>query len=133
IVIAPLLAVLLGGGVSFRASAESIGAEVRPLLHRGTSRAEILESWSPPRLRDLNRRVQHAILGNKTWWRDQLAHLRPGETMPYDAKIGLTPDEYREFMSLVRDSIVMKPTKTVDVVIQSTPAGWKFGKSTDVE
>ena len=53
-----LLLLVLFLGSSAGASAQSVGGEVRPLLRRGTSKAEVLESWSPPRLRALNRRVQ---------------------------------------------------------------------------
>jgi hypothetical protein len=115
------------------ASAQSAGAEVGSLLRRGTSKVEVLESWSPPRLRALNKRVQRGILSNKDWWRDRVSHLRPGEVMPYDPKLGLTPAEYREFLTLNQDSVLMRPTKTADVVIESTPRGWRFGKATDVE
>jgi len=128
-----LLLLVLFLGSSAGASAQSVGAEVRPLLRRGTSKAEVLESWSPPRLRALNRRVQHAILSNKDWWRDQLAHTKPGEVVPYDPKLGLTPAEYGEFIRLAQDSVLMKPVRTVDVVIESVPSGWRFGKSNAVE
>jgi hypothetical protein len=126
-----LLAVLLAGPTG--ASTPSVGAEVRPLLHRGTLKAEMLELWGPPRLARLTKRVQHGILANKDWWRAQVARLKIGQVMPYDSKFGLTPAEYREFLTLQQDSVVMKPTKTVDLVIESTPGGWRFGKSTDVE
>jgi len=117
---------------SARASAESVGAEVRPLLHRGTLKAEVMESWSPRRLRELNKRVQHAILANKDWWRDQLAHTKPGEAVPYDPKLGLTPAEYGEFVTLMQDSVFLRPARTIDLVVLSTPAGWKFGKATPI-
>jgi hypothetical protein len=111
----------------------SVGAEVRPLLHPGTSKAELLEAWAPPRLGRLTKRVQHGILANKDWWRAQVARLKPGEVMAYDPKFGLTPAEYREFLTLEQDSVVMKPVKTVSVVIESTPGGWRFSKWTEVE
>ena len=126
-----LLIILFGSSVS--ASAESIGAEVRPLLHRGTLKAEVMESWSPRRLRELNKRVQHAILANKDWWRDQLAHTKLGEPVPYDPKLGLTPAEYGEFVTLMQDSVLLRPARTVNLAVLSTPAGWKFGKATAYE
>lgn len=126
-----LLTTLLAGPTG--ASAQSVGAEVRPLLRQGTSKAEILELWAPPRLAKLTKRVQHGILANKVWWREQVVRLKPGEVMPYDPKFGLTPAEYQEFLTLQQDSVVMKPVKTVDVVIESTPGGWRFGKATGVE
>lgn len=108
----------------------SIGALVRDLLDRNTFNAEQLVDHQPARLIELQKKVNRGILSNKPWWRDQMAHLRPGELPAYDKRLGVTRDEYREYLTLARDSIEMQPSKTVYVALEPTRAGWKFGAMT---
>jgi hypothetical protein len=111
--------------------AQSLGAQLRGLLPRGRVTVEVLEMWSPPRLTVLTQRLQQAIQADPAWWQEHVRKGVPGEPLPYDAKLGLTEAEYRDFLAL-SDSVQMKTARTAEVVIESSQAGWRFGPASSI-
>jgi hypothetical protein len=111
--------------------AQSLGAQLRGLLPRGRVTVEVLEMWSPPRLTVLTQRLQQAIQADPAWWQEHVRKAVPGEPLPYDAKLGLTEAEYRDFLALT-DSVQMKPVRTADIVIEPSPGGWRFGTASSI-
>lgn len=121
-----LLVSLLCGVCVSALVGQTPGTRVRTLLPRPRFNVEVLELWTPPRLTLLTQRLQQAVQADPTWWQEHVRRAVPGEPLPYDPKLGLSEPEYRELLSL-NDSIQMKPGRTVEVVLEPTPVGWRFG------
>ena len=58
----------------------------------------------PPRETELFKKMQAAISQDRQWFSDAIKNTKPGEPLPYDPKLGLTPDEYKEFLDLGRQA-----------------------------
>ena len=112
-------------------SAQSPGTRLRALLPRGRITVEVLEMWSPPRMVLLTQRLQQAIQADPSWWQEHVRRGVPGEPLAYDARLGLTEPEYREYLALT-DSMRMKPARTTDVIIEPSQSGWRFGAASSI-
>lgn len=54
----------------------------------------------PPRAAVLFKKMQAALNENREWFSEAVKNNKPGEPLPYDEKLGLTPGEYKEFLAL---------------------------------
>ena len=54
----------------------------------------------PPRAGELFRKMQASLARYPEWLSAAVKANKPGEPLPYDEKLGLTPDEYKEFLAL---------------------------------
>lgn len=105
-------------------AAQSAGALLAPLLPATTVQAEVLREWAPPRLQELAGRIQQAARADPEWFRQHVAASKPGQPLPYDARLGVTEEEYREFLAL-STTLEYRPALTVPLALMSTPAGWR--------
>jgi hypothetical protein len=112
-------------------AAQSIGAKVRDLISTGRVQAEVLEMWAPPRLTALSQTLQQAIQNDPSWWQGHVRNTEPGKPLAYDPKFGISQAEYNEFLVLT-DSVRMLPARTVELLIESTNGGWRFGNASAV-
>jgi len=106
-------------------AAQSAGALLTPLLPPTRVEAELLREWAPPRLQELATRIQQAARADPEWFRQHAAAATPGEPLPYDARLGVTEEEYREFQALSK-SLEFRPALTLPLALASTPAGWRI-------
>lgn len=119
------------GSLSTEAVAQSNNRELRSLLPAGALAVEVLSPWSPQRLALLTSRVQQAAAANPGWFRTAAAAAAPGRPMAYDARLGLSREEYDELLALT-DSVTVRPSGTGTVVVESTPFGWRLASTTSI-
>jgi hypothetical protein len=62
----------------------------------------------PPRMEELSKKLARAIAKNPDWWADHLKKAKPGEPVAYDVRLGLTKEEYEEYLSLVKKAVFKK-------------------------
>lgn len=87
-------AILLQAQTEFR-------SEIEKLLPPAECKADVMGIVFPKRVQELTRKLQVAIATNKDWWLDYIKqNAKPGEPLPYDKKLGMTKNEYAEFLSL---------------------------------
>ena len=103
--------------------------DVSSILAPGALVVERLETYTPPRFLLLSSKLQSAAQRNPTWFRAQAAMAKPGEPLPYDERLGVTRDEYTEFLQLV-DSMALKPVGTDTILVTPTASGWRFEQGT---
>ena len=106
-------------------AAQSSGALLLPLLPATTVEAELLQEWAPPRLQELAGRIQEAARADPEWFRRHVEASTPGEPLPYDARLGVTAEEYREFQAL-STTLEFRPALTVPLTLARTPTGWRM-------
>ena len=70
------------------------------VLVAGQLTVDVMELAASRRFTQLAGRLQKAARENPTWWLDHSKKSKPGEPLPYDARTGLSEDEYREFLAL---------------------------------
>lgn len=56
----------------------------------------------PPRAAELFKKMQASLARNPEWLSAAVKANKPGEPLPYDERLGLTPEEYQEFLALNR-------------------------------
>jgi hypothetical protein len=75
-------------------------AVVGRLLPVGTFTVDAMDLRASPRHAELGARIQAAAQQNAAWLQEQVRRARPGEPLPYDARLGVTREEYAEFLRL---------------------------------
>ncbi len=75
-------------------------ADPRSFIHEGRFMADVMMPVAPPRMAELAARLQQAAKADPEWFREQVKLARPGEPLPYDARMGLTQAEYADFIAM---------------------------------
>jgi hypothetical protein len=92
-------------------------AQIRKLLPADGTRADVMQLVAPPRLNLLTAKLQQAAQKQPEWWIDQLHKAKPGEPLPYDPRLGLTKEEYKELLSLW-GAFSLRKTRTVRLSVK---------------
>lgn len=101
------LCVALAAGSSLAQKTAST-SDVAELLPADGKAVDVMQVQAPPRLAEFARKLQQAAAKNPDWWRAHVQKAKPGEPLPYDARLGLTKKEYEEFLSLSSKMTLMK-------------------------
>jgi hypothetical protein len=103
-----------------QASAASAAAldSVRALLRPGTFQVDVMDVAASPRLMELTQKLQAAIRADPAWFQEAVSRAAPGRPLPYDARLGLTEPEYREYLRLASTLGLHKVTAALLTVRQ---------------
>ena len=74
--------------------------EARSYIPSGEVLAKRMDLAYSDRAVELATRLQAAVAKNDEWWIDYVKNAVPGEPLPYDERMGLTEEEYREYLAL---------------------------------
>jgi hypothetical protein len=110
------LYVALGAGSSLAKQTASV-PEVGELLPADGTAIDVMELKAPPRLEALNKKLQQAVAKDPDWWLAHVQKAKPGEPLPYDARLGLTKEEHGEYLSLTK-KITLTKVKAAKVRVQ---------------
>lgn len=94
---------------------------VQDILRPGTHEVEIYELQRSPRYAELNERLKTATRQNAAWWIEQ-SKQHMGKPIPYDERLGLSPEEYSDWQTL-RTLKVYVPTGKATLTITSNGSG----------
>jgi hypothetical protein len=83
-------------------------SEVEGLLPADQVTVDVMELKPPARLAELTKQLQEAAKANPQWWLRMVKKAKPGEPLPYDPKMGLTKEEYAEFLRLGNEMVLNK-------------------------
>ncbi|GJM23811.1 MAG: hypothetical protein DHS20C16_02260 [Phycisphaerae bacterium] len=71
------------------------------MIPKGRVDVQILELGAPPRAHELMKKMMAGMSSNSEWYANFVReHAQPGEPLPYDARMGITKEEYDEFLGL---------------------------------
>jgi hypothetical protein len=111
------LVVLSSFAPSGRAAAQAFSLDsVRALLPPDTLTVDAMDLAPSPRMVELSQKLQAAVRQNAEWFQEQVRNARPGEPVPYDARLGLTQAEYEEFLRLASSMELRKVAEAPLVV-----------------
>jgi len=102
-----VLCLALGADSSLAQQTASI-PELGDLLPPDGAAVDVMELRAPLRLEELTKKLQQAVANDPDWWRGHVQRARPGEPLPYDARLGLTQKEYTEYLSLAEKITLTK-------------------------
>jgi len=104
-------------------------ADVAALLPADGVTLDVMEPVMPKRLEELAIRVQAALVKDPAWSQAFISRAKPGESLPFDEKLGLTRAEYDEFLALSREARLGKVgTATLRVERKGDIAVLLFGE-----
>jgi hypothetical protein len=75
----------------------------RDVLAAGNYTVDIMTEDFSPRQLELGNRMQQAVAKDPNWWLGMVKSAEPGKPLPYDHRMGLTRDEYAEFLKLAEN------------------------------
>jgi hypothetical protein len=107
--------------------AAEVPAVFAGLLEKDTPvRAQIGIVMPPPEIEKYVVKVEEAARKNPEWFKEVSAKAKPGAPLPFDEKLGITKEEYDEYLKLwaARE---FKPKEDVALVLrQSGPDQWSI-------
>lgn len=96
----------------------NIQSDLKMLLPNGKVKADIMDGvLQNPRQAELTKKFQSAIKENYDWFLEYMKTVPEGEPLPYNAKLGLTKEEYIELMGFM-DNVEVVSTGKEDIVIE---------------
>ncbi|MBW3572925.1 MAG: hypothetical protein KY467_17650 [Gemmatimonadetes bacterium] len=112
------LAALFALAPSGRGAAQAFPLDsVRAILPPGTLRVDAMDLAPSPRMTELSQKLQAAIQQNAAWFQQHVRSATPGEPLPYDTRLGLTREEYDEFLRLA-GSMELKKVAEAPLVVR---------------
>jgi len=76
--------------------------DIESLLPADGTVMDVMELKAPPRLEELAAKLQQTVAKDPEWWLAHVRKAKPGEPIPYDARLGLSKEEFDEFLSLAK-------------------------------
>jgi hypothetical protein len=108
-----LIIIMLGSiPAMIYAQQESSSIELKDVLPSDGKEVDVMELQFPARMQELTQKMQQAIAKDPDWLPEVLKKLKPGETLPYDERLGLSKEQYEEYLGLTKKMTLTK-TKTV--------------------
>ena len=82
--------------------------EVVDLVPQDGSTVDIMQLMAPRRLEELTAKILQFATRDQEWWQAHIKKRAPGEPLPYDSRMGLSKEEYDEFLVLYNEMSVKK-------------------------
>jgi hypothetical protein len=70
------------------------------LLPADGADVDVMRLTASPREQELAAKLQRAVAQDPVWWKGHVAKAKIGEPLAYDARLGLTREEYAEYQTL---------------------------------
>jgi hypothetical protein len=110
----------------------NLSTQIEKLLPSGKCHADLMEVSWPARFKDLSIKMQAAISTNKDWWMNYVKeNSNAGGPLPYSPKIGLTQEEYEEFLS-VGEKRTLEKVQTCTLQIKTNNDVYEFDGGEDL-
>jgi hypothetical protein len=91
-------------------------------LPNGKVKADVMILVAPPRASELGAKMLAAVQKNQQWFLAYVRSATPGEPLPYDPRLGMTSQEYAEYLRLLSQTTLRKSGET-ELVFKRTPNG----------
>lgn len=110
----------LWAGVAFTSATGQEPAravELKDVLPKDEAAVAVMQIGASPRIALLTKKLQEAAAEDPDWWQAHVKKAKPGEPLPYDPKIGLSKEEYQEYLDLAK-TLGLTKLKTVKVRVK---------------
>lgn len=92
------------------------------LLPRKTVRADVMTVRNPKRMEELGKKFQEGAASKREWWLEYLRENAEKRPLPYHENMGLTREEYAEFLKLGSGQTLEKDTE-IQLLATKTEGG----------
>src|SRR5579862_7530439 len=93
------VAILICFGLrAFAGDSSTPSFKLSEVLPVGQREIELMAVQFSPRHAELSQKMQGSLATNKDWLLDQIKRAKPGQPLDYDIRIGLSKDEYAEYL-----------------------------------
>lgn len=96
----------LGSGTGGGSTAANGLPSVEQLLPANGQTVDVMDVVISDRLQQISRKFQAAVQRDPEWFQQLVQRTKPGETLPYDSRMGVTEEEYRELQQLAQQSML---------------------------
>jgi hypothetical protein len=122
-----LIPLLVAAFAASSLSAQEVPAVFSGLLQAGVpARGQIGMVVPPMEIDKFVAKVEASARKEPEWFREFSAAAKPGVPLPYDERLGLTKEEYAEYLALWNKR-EFKPVEEVMLILRESPAGvWKI-------
>jgi hypothetical protein len=80
----------------------------------GTYKADVLKRGMPVEAQDIGHRLQANMKANQEWFQAYLKeHRKPGESLPYHEKFGISEAEYKIFLTAAKQMTLQKSGEAI--------------------
>ena len=84
----------------------------------GRIAVDVMASTPQDRVQQLSEKIQAAAVQNQTWFLEQVKNAKPGEPVPYHARLGVTEDEYKEYLVLIANPNPIRKAATTTLTVE---------------
>ncbi len=103
-----VLVFLVAGPFELRAQKQPTSPSVEALLPSDATTVDVMQITYPPGMEELTKKLAQAIAKNPDWWAEHVKKAKPGEPVAYDARLGLSQDEFTEYLALSKKAAYKK-------------------------
>jgi hypothetical protein len=103
----------------------NLSFEIKKLLPAGKCNVDVMDVAYPKRFLELTEKLQASIVTNRNWWIDDVKKASPGEPLAYDPKLGMTKEEYAEYLSL-GEQRKMEKVRSAIIQVETNANSFKF-------
>jgi len=93
--------------------------ELEDLFPSDNVLADVMALQFPPRMNELYARLKAAAAANREWFDGYVKEHARESSLPYDPKLGLSAEEYSEYL-LLRRGVKLEKTKEVELKVNRT-------------
>jgi hypothetical protein len=108
---------LVASSIELRAQKQPTSPSVEALLPSDGTTADVMQMTYPRGMDELTKKLAQAIAKNPDWWAEHVKKAKPGQPVAYDVRLGLTQEEYTEYLSLSKKA-VFKKVKTAKLNVK---------------
>lgn len=101
---------LVGLGVYWLAGrfAPAPAFPLREVVPRGPVQVDVMQLGLPRRALEIGQRLDANVAQDPQWWSEHVRNAPAGEPIPYDPRMGISEEEYAEFLELASRTTLLK-------------------------
>lgn len=105
-----LLGVVVGLGLYWLAVrfAPAPAFPLREVIPQGPVQVDVMQLGLPRRALEIAQQLEENVAQDPQWWSEHVRNAPEGEPIPYDPRMGITEQEYAEFLELASKTSLVK-------------------------
>ncbi|QDT76623.1 hypothetical protein GmarT_00450 [Gimesia maris] len=88
------------------------------LIVPGTLTVDVMGLAVPKRAEEIGRKFKQALAKNPDWFLEHSKNKKPGEPLPHDERMGISKEEYEEFLKLSQKTTMRKMKEAPLIITQ---------------
>lgn len=107
----PFLDISKSRNESATSKTQQDGPDGLKYISSGEFDVDVMELVAPARVNELTIRIRKSVQKNQEWFAEHVKKTEPGKPLPYDSRLGLSKEEYDEYLQLARQYSTRKKSQ----------------------